>query len=202
MCSFATVWSPLMVSMTTWRMEIPCSWQALVAICTSSENKFEYIVILYLRNIASPPRTGHYSKLQVLCICQKQNSSSAHYLHGEELDFLVIDCDSGNFWLPCFHKILLTRVSCFIIVNVMLLCRAIRICQPPWDGPRPRWEDNLAMGRRSTRWWTDCCIFLSYSIQEKWFKRSKGPPSRPAWRGSWVSVPERARIVWWVNKTF
>ena len=62
-----------------------------------SENKFEYIVILYLRNITSPPRTGHYSKLQVLCICQKQNSSSAHYLHGEELDFLVIDCDSGNF---------------------------------------------------------------------------------------------------------
>ena len=28
-----------------------------------SENKFEYIVILYLRNITSPPRTGHYSKL-------------------------------------------------------------------------------------------------------------------------------------------
>ena len=132
--------------------------------------------------------------------CQKQNSSFAHYLHGEELDFLVIDCDSGNFWLPCFHKISLTHVSCFIIVNVILLCRAICICQPPWDGQRRRWEDNLAMGRRSTRWWTDCCTFLSFAIQERSLKKNRRSPSRPAWRGSWVSVAERARTVWWVNK--
>ena len=82
-----------------------------------------------------------------------------------------------------------------------MLCRAIRICQPTWDGPRLRWEDNLATARRSTRWWTGCCTFLSFSIQETSLKRSRRSPSRHAWRGSWVSVAERARTVWWVNKT-